>query len=155
MLQCQFLKLVSAWRIAYTLRVRESLRGLWCNTRCCDIRLACLHPLPCGDPDHQCQSECQQRHDEVASGVRHSAHHGLLRCGMRSTLFELVKHLIDDTHCSTIHAIPNDTIAAAPVNAAAQGNQSRLTSGVSAAASRTCLDNTCCLPSLNVSINAL
>src|SRR5450759_1305232 len=95
MLQCQFLKLVRAWRIAYTLRVRESLRGLWCNTRCCDLRLACLHPLPCGDPDHQCQPECQQSHGEVASGMRHSAHHGLLRCGMRTALFKLVKHLID------------------------------------------------------------
>src|SRR3989338_9109076 len=119
-------------------------------------RLARLHPLPRGNPGRQHQPQCQQRlgHGEPALTMRHGAHHGTLKRGMRTALLELVKHLIDDAHCNSIHATPSKTTAATPATTA-HGSQSRRASGVSAAASPTCLANTCCLPSLNASIRAL
>jgi hypothetical protein len=54
--------------------------------------------------------------------MRHGAHHGpvygLLHCSMRTALFELIEYLVNDAHCSVIHATPNKTIAAKPAKAA-------------------------------------
>src|SRR5574340_1191273 len=128
---------------------------VWRNVFRRDSRLARRPQLPRGDCREQHRSRREQGDDQIAPVALNRAHHRLVGSGVRAALFKLGEHLVNDAHCCAIDTIASEAATAAPANDSAQTSQSRRTSGVSAAASRICRDNTCWRPSPNASIIAL